>query len=103
MSQKKRRSQRQTHLNDHPAEEWALPLDARWRPGYDISQVLMASLCAGLSLAWPLRSPDRVLRPGEFCGIIRLDFIHLSSHINFTRLTKTEATCLGGYGDAAWH
>jgi len=32
-----------------------------------------------------------VLQPGNSCGTIWLDFIHLNSHINFTGLTKTEA------------
>jgi len=37
---------RLSHLNDHPAEEWALPLDAPRRPDYDTAQSYLAQVLA---------------------------------------------------------
>jgi len=37
---------RLSHLNDHPAEEWALPLDAPRRPDYDTMQGYLAEVLA---------------------------------------------------------
>lgn len=54
---------RLSHLNDHPAEEWALPLDAPRRPDYDTVQGYLAKVLAQDG-ALSAEHPDQVREGG---------------------------------------
>ena len=54
---------RLSHLNDHPAEEWGLPLDAPRRPDYDTVQSYLAKVLAQDG-ALSAEHPDQVQEGG---------------------------------------
>lgn len=54
---------RLSHLNDHPAEEWALPLDAPRRPDYDTVQGYLTEVLARDGFL-DAKHPDQVREGG---------------------------------------